>query len=371
MAQANIDAADVQGEPVRALAARYYTDQAIFDAEKERIFFRTWQFACHASKLRKPGDYTVFELFDQSLLLLCGADEEIRAFYNVCQHRAHELLSGDGNVPNIVCPYHAWTYGIDGRLKRARNSAKVADFDVSAICLSQVRVEDFCGFLFVNLDLNAEPLRDSFPGVEDQLRAFVPDIDRLVPVKWVPVAEKCNWKVTVENYNECYHCRIVHPTFANGVIDPASYNVMPQGRCLRHTTRSANLDSMTYQIDATANPHATDYSSWFLWPAFSFQVYPGNLLNTYHWRPLGPASTMVYRGWFAPEGAPSETVLKLAEQDRDTTVAEDVSLVESVQRGLMSDGYRAGPLVIDPQFGVDSEHSVLALKTWVLEALAD
>ncbi len=158
MAQADIGAADVQGEPVRALAARYYTDQAIFEAEKERIFFRTWQFACHASKLRKPGDYTVFELFDQSLLLLCGADEEIRAFYNVCQHRAHELLSGEGNVRNIVCPYHALTYGIDGRLKRARNSAKVVDFDVSAICLSQVRVENFCGFLFVNLDPDAAPM---------------------------------------------------------------------------------------------------------------------------------------------------------------------------------------------------------------------
>lgn len=185
----------------------------------------------------------------------------------------------------------------------------------------------------------------------------------------MPVEEECNWKVTVENYNECYHCRINHPTFANGVIDPDSYNVMPQGYCLRHTTRTAPLEKLTYEIDPTANEHATHYSSWFLWPAFSFQVYPGNLLNTYLWRPASVAGTRAYRGWYGIDGEPSETITKLAEQDRDTTVAEDVALVNSVQRGLNSLGYRPGPLVIDPDFGVNSEHSIRALHEWVLEAL--
>ncbi len=154
------------------------------------------------------------------------------------------------------------------------------------------------------------------------------------------------------------------------MIDPNSYNVMSQGHCLRHTTRSANLDRMTYDIDPDANEHATDYSSWFLWPAFSFQVYPGNVLNTYLWRPVGVAETLVYRGWYSVDGEPSEVAEKLAAQDRDTTVAEDVRLVNSVQRGLNSLGYRPGPLVIDPEFGVNSEHSIRSLHDWVREALS-
>ena len=276
-----------------------------------------------------------------------------------------------GGCGAITCPYHAWSYDLEGRLRRAPNEQKVPGFDRSKVCLTEVLTEVFCGFIFVNLDPDARPMAEWFPGAEAELRAYVPQIDRLRPVTWVTVAEMCNWKVTVENYNECYHCRINHPTFASGVVDPNSYNVMTQGHCLRHTTRAAKLERLTYEIDAEANAHATDYSSWFLWPAFSFQVYPGNLLNTYLWRPDGVAATTAYRGWYAVAGENSDTALKLAEQDRVTTAAEDVRLVESVQRGLASRGYRPGPLVIDPAFGVNSEHSIKAFHDWVREALGD
>jgi phenylpropionate dioxygenase-like ring-hydroxylating dioxygenase large terminal subunit len=300
-----------------------------------------------------------------------GADGEIRAFYNVCQHRAHELVQDAGNLRSIVCPYHAWSYELDGRLKRARNSDKVEGFDKNAICLSRVRVENFCGFLFVNLDDEAPTMADLFPEVKAGLREYLPQLDRLEPVEWVSVEERCNWKVTVENYSECYHCGVAHPSFTKGVIDPKSYDIRPQGQCLRHTTTAVDAKAMSYEIDADESAHAGDYSSWFLWPTFSFQVYPGGLLNTYHWRPRAVDRTDVVRGWYAPDGERDETVLKMAEQDRATTLAEDVRLVESVQRGLMSRGYRAGPLILDPKFGVDSEHSVRALKDWLLEALAD
>ena len=172
-------------------------------------------------------------------------------------------------------------------------------------------------------------------------------------------------------YSECYHCGVAHSSFTKGVIDPKSYDIRPQGQCLRHTTTAVDATAMSYEIDAGESAHAGDYSSWFLWPAFSFQVYPGGLLNTYHWRPLAVDRTEVVRGWYAPDGERDEAVLKMAEQDRDTTLAEDVRLVEAVQRGLTSRGYRAGPLILDPKYGVDSEHSVRALKDWLLEALAD
>lgn len=236
------------------------------------------------------------------------------------------------------------------------------------------RVEEFCGFIFVNRDPDAEPMAAWYPGVEAELRAYLPHIDSLAPYRTTPVEEQCNWKVTVENYNECYHCVANHPTFAQGVIDPETYNVTAQGHCLRHTTVAANPERMSYPIDAFvdtagANDHATDYGSWFLWPTFSFQVYPGNVLNTYFFQPLAVDRTMVWRGWYTVGGAPCAIIDGLADQDRATTLAEDVNLVNAVQRGLNSMGYTPGPLVLDPAQGVNSEHSIQALKGWVLAAL--
>lgn len=183
------------------------------------------------------------------------------------------------------------------------------------------------------------------------------------------IAENCNWKVSIENYSECYHCSLNHPTFATGVVKPETYNILPQGYCLRHTTQCQNLDKMSYPIDLDANPHAGEYSSWFLWPMFSFQVYPGNVLNTYHWRAIDHEHVVVWRGWYTREGQADSVIRQLAVQDRQTTVEEDIHLVESVQRGLHSRGYRPGPLVVDPNCGVNSEHSVQALHQWMREAV--
>ena len=357
--------------PARALDPHLYRDADNYAREMERIFFRTWQYACHGSALAAPGDYVAFAIADQGIFAIRSDDGEIRAFYNVCRHRAHELLTGSGNAPVICCPYHAWTYATDGRLRHARNTEKTPGFDKSKICLAEVRLELFHGFVFVNLDPDAAPMAEWYPGAAQALGAFLPDIARMKPVREIAIAEPCNWKVTVENYSECYHCAIAHPTFARGVIDPKAYNVAVEGHCLHHATRAAQSGDMSYDIDDSANPHAADYGSWFLWPSFSFQVYPGGVLNSYLWRPAGPTETMVWRGWYAIDGAPSAVVEALAEQDLETTVAEDVALVSAVQRGLASRGYTAGPLVIDPAGGVNSEHSIDAIAGWVREALAD
>jgi len=246
----------------------------------------------------------------------------------------------------------------------------VPDFPKSEICLTSVRTEVFHGFIFVNFDDDAAPMDDWFPGVREELGAFVPEIDRLAPLEWVEIPEKCNWKVSIENYSECYHCSINHKTFATGVIKPETYDIQPQGYCLRHTTECQNLDQMTYPIDLESNDFAGAYSSWFLWPTFSFQVYPGNRLNTYHWRPHGPDDCTVWRGWYSIDGEEDPVVRQLAIQDRETTVEEDIHLVESVQRGLKSKGYVPGPLVLDPGCGVNSEHSIRALQQWMREGVA-
>ncbi|MEM9678325.1 MAG: aromatic ring-hydroxylating dioxygenase subunit alpha [Pseudomonadota bacterium] len=354
--------------PLRSLDAHYYTDPAIFHAEQEGLLARTWQFGCHMADLPEIGSYATFEIAGESLFAVRGRDDKIRVFYNVCQHRAHQLVDGTGKTTVIVCPYHAWSYELTGGLRSGPNIRVVEGFDKSEICLTELRCEEWLGFLFVNLDPNAKPMDEWFPGARAELEEWLPHWAELKPLEWVEIPENCNWKVSVENYSECYHCSLNHPTFANGVVKPETYDIQPQGKCLRHTTECQSLDSMTYDI-ASGMAHAEEYSSWFLWPMFSFQIYPGNVLNTYHWRALDHEHVVVWRGWYSIDGAENETVRKLAVQDRETTVEEDIHLVESVQRGLKSRGYKPGPLVIDPKCGVNSEHPVMHLQKWMREAI--
>ena len=360
-----------QTTPIHSLAARYYTDPEVFKVEQSGVLARTWQFAGHMSAVKEPGDYFTFEIAGESLFCVLTKEREIKAYYNVCQHRAHQLVQDSGNAPMIVCPYHAWSYELTGQLRGGPNTRSVEGFDRSKICLSEVRIENFCGFLFANLDANAKPMDEWFPQVRHELQQFVPHISELKPIEWVEVPERCNWKVSVENYSECYHCQLNHPTFANGIVKSSTYDIQPQGYCLRHTTECQNLDQMTYPIDLESNEFAGQYSSWFLWPMMSFQVYPGNVLNTYHWRAIDHENVMLLRGWYSIDGSDRDMLHALAVQDRQTTVEEDIGLVESVQRGLNSRGYKPGPLVLDPNCGVRSEHSIEVLQRWMREAVDD
>jgi phenylpropionate dioxygenase-like ring-hydroxylating dioxygenase large terminal subunit len=354
--------------PTLSLAAKYYTDPEVFKLETNGLLARTWQFAGHASQLTETGDYFTFDLAGESLFCIKGRDGEIRTFYNVCQHRAHQLVSGQGQTRVVVCPYHAWTYELTGELRAGPNIKAVEGFDKSSICLTSVRTEVFLGFIFVNLDNDAKPMDDWFPNVRTELESYIPHWDTLAPLEWVEIPENCNWKVSVENYSECYHCTLNHPTFSTGVVRPETYDIQPQGYCLRHTTECNSMDAMTYDINSGFNKN-DQYSSWFLWPMFSFQVYPGNLLNTYHWRAMDADHVVVWRGWYSVGGEENDIVRQMAVQDRETTVAEDIGLVESVQRGLKSRGYVPGPLVVDPKCGVNSEHSILTLQRWMKESV--
>ena len=357
-------------EVVRTLEAAFYTSESSYQKERNTLFSRTWQYAGHLSQVANPGDYFSFEIAGQGLFCIRDNKNVLHTFYNVCQHRAHQIVEGQGEgKKTLVCPYHAWSYHLNGHFLRGPNTEVVPAEVREKICLTPVRTQEFCGFIFVNLDDDADPMEDWYPGVEAELRDFVPQIDRLAPVETIRADEKCNWKVSVENYSECYHCRLNHRTFSTGVVKPDTYDIQPQGYCLRHTTECQNLEKMTYPIDLSSNKHAGDYSSWYLWPTFSFQVYPGNVLNTYHWQPTAVDAVTIARGWFTAEGISSAVIHDLAVQDRETTVEEDIYLVESQQRGFNNRGYQPGPLVVDPKGGVNSEHSIKSLQQWMRDAV--
>ncbi len=354
-------------QPQRAMAAGAYLDPAVFAAEKETLLASTWQYACHSSQVAAPGDFVTYEIAGEPLFTVRDADGTVRTFYNVCRHRGHELLAGSGSRKLIVCPYHAWSYRLDGALHRAPHADGRPGFDAGGICLTPVPTEDFLGFVFVSLEPSAS-MDELFPAARAGLAEFLPTIERMRPIARIDFVAESNWKVAIENYNECYHCRHVHSSFSSGVIRPDSYTITPEGRSLRH--RADGSPDPSFPIDRGASPHAAEYSSFYLWPLFSFQVYPGPVLNTFCWRPEAVDRTPFFREWFSLEGADDETVLAVAAEDARTTVAEDLDLVRSVQRGMASRSYRPGPLVLDPDMGVNSEHTVAAIKAWYREAMA-
>jgi choline monooxygenase len=158
----------------------YYYDPDVYAMEMDAIFSATWQYVCHVSSLPSPGSYAVREIGDQSVIVIRDQDGALRAHHNVCQHRAHRLLEGNGQIGTaIVCPYHNWTYDLTGALKFARHADEVVEFDNAKICLSSVLVDTFCGFVFVNLDADAEPLALGLDDLEKEIRELSPDVERL------------------------------------------------------------------------------------------------------------------------------------------------------------------------------------------------
>lgn len=352
----------------KAMDPSVYLDPAVFAREQQTVLATTWQFACHVSALEDVGDYVSFQIGSESLFTVRDADGEIRTFYNVCMHRGHQLVEGSGSRKLIVCPYHAWSYKLDGALNRAPAAEGRPGFDSSAICLTPIQTDNFLGFLFVNLDPEAPSMDETYPGIREAISTFLPSIGRMTPVERRDFVAESNWKVAVENYNECYHCKNVHASFSKGVVLPDSYTIKPIGKCLNHAADSS--PDQYYEIDLDASPHAAEYSSFYLWPLFSFQIYPGPILNTFCWRPSAVDSTPFFREWFTLDGEPSDTVAHVAQEDSETTVAEDLDLVRSVQKGLASRGYQPGPLILDPDMGINSEHTVAAIATWYREAMA-
>ena len=349
------------GAAPRALPGRVYTDPGELERELDAVFPRTWHLVGHVGQIPDDGDYLTATVGDQGVVVLRHAGE-VRAMYNVCQHRGHELLTSEsGHVSTIMCPYHAWTYDLTGRLLRARRA------DVGPLCVPPVRLESMGGFLFVNLDPDAPSLEEYVPRVAAELAALEPRSEGRV-LSWTNTAVvEANWKLVVENYNECYHCPNVHTSFTTGVVARDSYRIASSGNCVRHTARATARTAYRRDTDDDV------YGSFFVWPLSSIQCYPGRVLNTFRWVPLAVDRTLLIRQWWFEEPEVTPAQREIIDLDWETTVAEDLKLLASVQRGMRSRGYRPGPLVIDPSGVADtnSENPVLHLQHLVAATQSD
>jgi glycine betaine catabolism A len=203
---------------VQTLPGASYTDPAVFDAEKRRIFERSWMCVCRADAVARPGQFVRAEVGDESVLVVRGRDGEIRAFRNLCRHRGARLcVEESGELGKAIrCIYHAWTYGLDGRLIAAPNMRDMPDLVKADYGLHQVRVEQWLGQVWVNLDADARPLAAQVEpqvlarlGTLDTLDRY--GIDRLGVASTVVYEVDSNWKAIVENFMECYHCATIHP----------------------------------------------------------------------------------------------------------------------------------------------------------------
>jgi phenylpropionate dioxygenase-like ring-hydroxylating dioxygenase large terminal subunit len=357
---------DTGNDPVPGLETKYFTDPALFRRIVDEVFFKNWMLACHISQISKPGDYQTLEIYDQDILITHARDGKIKAFYNVCQHRGHKLAEGSGNRKLLVCPYHSWSYDLAGKLKAAPHVSKVPGFDATKICLTEIRAENFLGFVFINLDADCAGMDETYPGIRTEMTSLCADVEQRRYAYHHSADEGCNWFVAVENYNECYHCSNCHPSFASGIIDPASYSIEPYGeiQVLHHTSAAAHSEEAWYDTSGA------DYGSFFLWPATAIQFYPGGVVNSFAWRPLAVDDVRVFRTFYSNDGEVDATLQKVIDNDRATTFQEDLDIVKKVQRGINSRGYRPGPLVLNPEGGINNERPIQKLHEWLRAAVA-
>ena len=338
----------------QALDAKAYISPKVYKKEIKRIFATTWQYVGHIEKVQQPGDFFVCEVAGESLIVMRGNDDELRGFYNVCAHRATRLLSGEGCKRRISCPYHGWTYDQAGELIRVPNGESIPGFKLADYRLGQCRVAELHGMIFVNLDAQCDDLQATMPGLEALLKSYSPRLPELRFAHRTEALLETNWKVAVENYSECYHCALVHKSFfaaseADGV-DASSYRIDLRGNWHLHTAEAFNQDS---EVD-----HANQFAAWWLWPNFAVQSHPGCVLNVRKWTPLSCDRTRVEVDWYFLPGEFGEDELKMVEHHAVTVFAEDIPLVEDVQKGLHSRSYEPGPLMIDPEGTERSEHAV-------------
>ena len=327
------------------LPASWYSDEPVHALERERIFARAWTYAGPAEWVRGPGSFFAAQVGHVPVAVVRGSDGTLRGFVNVCRHRGHLVVEGTGCRETLQCPYHAWTYALDGSLRSAPRGGREPGFDPSGFSLLPVSVGTWGPFVFVNPDPAAAPLEDMLGDVASIVAESGLRLDELRFHSHHEWPVESNWKVALENFLECYHCPTAHPGFSK-VVD-----VAPDAYRLRvHPTFSSQVGPVKPSALDGAAPYTprgevTQAQYHFLFPATTINIAPGiPNVAIERWVPDGTKRTIeVTDYFFGPDAADAEIEELMA---WDTQVAEeDVALVEAVQRGLDSRMVEQGRLM--------------------------
>jgi choline monooxygenase len=341
------------------LPASWYTDRAIAELERERILSRSWQYAGPADLVAGPGSFLATRIAHAPVVLVRDEEGELRGFVNVCRHRAHLVASGNGKRKALQCPYHAWTYGLDGCLRSAPRSDREPAFDKSRFSLIPVKVERLGPMLFANLDTGAGPLTDVLGEVPARLAEGGVDLDQLVLRRRSGWTTQANWKTGLENYLECYHCPVAHPGLSKVVdVSADAYRLEEHGMV-------ASQYGNPRDPDAFADTTVTRAQYHLMFPATTFNVElgPMNLSVDASLPGSGPGTSLGFADFYAPAEVGDEELGELM-AFADQVGKEDEALVEGVREGLESGLVPQGRLI------TSSEHQIAWFQRLVFEALS-
>jgi choline monooxygenase len=359
-----------QVECAETLASRCYTDPAILVREKERIFRRTWQWVGLLShpcgdlngNQRTIADSETFfttEVAGEPIVIVRDKDGALRAFSNVCRHRAGPIAQGSGCKNVLRCGYHGWTYALDGRLIGTPEVDGVEFFDRSAMGMVPLRCETWEEFIFINFDPAAPPLSTYLGNIPELARAM--NFNRLQLVERREYAIQCNWKVYVDNYLEGYHIPIAHP----GLMKEIDYAQYRTEAFRYHSRQFAPVRALKPdEGDVRVYPPGTGLSE-----AFYFWVFPNLMLNIYPDNvqmnlivPLSYDKTLTIFEWYfrEKESALVKERIQKAVAFSHQVQREDIGLCEAVQRGLQSSIYDRGRYSVKRENGVHHFHMLLS-----------
>ncbi len=357
-------------ELARNLPGGVYLEPAVFALERETIFSTGWNCVGRVEDFGQAGSFLSVEVAGCPLLVVRGADDELRAFHNVCRHRGACLTHEESGVArSFRCNYHAWTYGADGQLMAAPLMDERADFDLAEHGLASIPLDTWGGFVFVNLDNETAALAEAMNGFPDLERYGLESLRRVHSVTYDVAA---NWKVLCENYSECYHCALVHPQL-NRVTDYRSggesfigdsFNGGPMALKEGYTTLSTSGQRRYPEIEGINDADRKQVHYLHLYPSFLIGLAPDYVL-VHRVQPIDAGHSRMLCEWFYPH-----TTVALEDFDASETIEfwdltnrQDWGLCEMVQEGAES---RLTPGPYHPL-----EFCVHAFDRWFVEQLGD
>ncbi len=332
----------------------WYTDPRILDLEQLAVFSRSWQPAGRSGQVRNPGQYITAEVAGESILIVRGNDSVLRGFYNVCRHHAAAVVTEcEGKAENLRCPYHGWTYDLEGKLILTPEFAGVANFDRNANGLVPVQIGEWQGWVFVKLDggdISLEKFLDA--DLVERLKPL--NLERLNWFERRSYFLNCNWKVFVDNYLDGgYHVPHIHGGLSS-VLDNSKYKIETGERfCLQSSPLVAGKG------EASAVRKGTRANYIWVYPNFMINVYEG-VMDTNRVIPRGVDKTEVIFDYYFADVSESSRGKNLASIVVSEQIqSEDVAICESVQRGLNSRAYNSGRLSVRREAGEHLFHRLL------------
>jgi len=328
------------------LPGHWYGDPAVHELERRNIFGREWLFVGLVDQLREVGDYIATSVAGWNVLVVMGDDGRLRGHHNVCRHRAGPLVAdGTGHVPSLVCRYHGWAYALDGQLKSARDFG--GDLDCDGVALTPIRVDQWRGLVFLNIDHDAPPLLDALGTFADACTEF--PIEQFAPAAGREYALECNWKTYADNYLEGYHIPLVHPGL-NKEIDTKRYEV------------DVDEHGRWVEQHAPARDGSVISGRWlWRWPNLALNLVPGGM-TIERYEPIDSRHTRLRYTYAVadPDDAEIGEILRIS----DEVTVEDITICEAVQRNLDTGVYAQGWL--SPRH----EGAVAAFQSWVWNAVS-